>query len=812
MPGSRSRSSCLLAVLSLAAACAQPSGEAAVAGGAPGAAVVGHFQMENLDRGVVAVQVATGVYVGWRMLGWEYDAADPSTVSYEVSRDGVRIALVTDSTNYLDPEGTAGAIYTVRAIVNGLVKASSPATPVWAQNYLRVPLQLPPGGTTEPPCSDAGTAYTYSANDGSVGDLDGDGAYELVLKWDPSNAKDNAQSGCTGNVYLDAYELDGTRLWRIDLGRNIRAGAHYTQFVVYDLDGDGKAELAVKTAPGARDGTGAYLRTGPAAEDDDAADHRNASGYVLSGPEYLTVFAGATGAELATALFDVPRGNVGSWGDTYGNRVDRFLASVGFVSDAGDGSRAASGRPSVLMARGYYTRATITAWNWRDGALTEIWRADSNAGTAFAGQGAHTMAMADVDGDGAQEVVHGASVINSDGTARCQTGLGHGDALHVGVFVPGRDGLQVFMPHEEKTRPSWDLHDASTCEVLQQGAVRNADTGRGVAGDVFAGNPGAELWANGSGGIVAAATGANAGAMPASTNFLVWWDADESRELEDGVSVTKYGGGVLLTCGACASNNGTKATPVLTADLLGDWREEVIWRESDDAALRIYTTTDVTSRRLYTLMHDPQYRAQVSSQQTGYNQPPHPSFAIGSGMSPPPRPDITAPGNPDPSYTLTIAVRGDGTTSPPAGAGSYPEGTVVRVTAVAAPGATFVGWSGAAAGTENPVSITMDGDESLTATFVPNHTLTIAARGKGTTDPAPGSRAYPDGTVVTVTAIPEEGARFKGWCGAATGTTNPLTVTVSSDATLTAIFSGGGNKHCREERRDGPRASGHGRR
>jgi rhamnogalacturonan endolyase len=595
----------------------------------------GHFQMEDLDRGAVAVKAAKGIYLGWRMLGYEYST--DKVVSYNVYRDGARIASVADSANYLDPAGSTQSVYAVSAVVNGVEHARSSPVAVSGQNYLRIPLKLPPAGTTKSSCPNANEAYTYSANDGSAGDLDGDGEYEIVLKWDPSNSKDNSKSGCTGNVYLDAYKLGGEHLWRIDLGVNIRAGAHYTQFVVYDFDGDGKAEVAVKTAPGTRDGTGAFLHTGPASSDDDGADYRDASGYVLSGPEYLTVFSGPTGAELATANFDVPRGSVSAWGDSYGNRVDRFLASAAFVSDLGQGKRA-SGRPSILMARGYYTRATVTAWNWRDGKLTEIWKADSDKGSAYSGQGAHTMAVADVDGDGAQEIIYGASVINSDGTGRCSTALGHGDALHVGDLVPSRRGLEVFMPHEDTSKPSWDVHDASTCEVIRKGPVTGDDTGRGAADDIFAGNEGAEVWALDA--LFSATSGASVGSKPASVNFLVWWDADELRELEDSVSVTKYGGGKLLDCSACSSNNGTKSTPVLTADLLGDWREEVVWRESDDAALRIYTTTDVTARRIYTLMHDPQYRMQVSSEQTAYNQPPHPSFAIGHGMAAPPAPDI----------------------------------------------------------------------------------------------------------------------------------------------------------------------------
>jgi rhamnogalacturonan endolyase len=611
----------------------------------------GHYQMEALTRGVVAVKVDGGVYVGWRMFGYEYDAQNPGNVAYNLYRDGSWIARVLDSTNYLDPTGTASSAYAVRAVVAGVEGADSGNASVWAENYLRIPLDIPPAGVTpgSPTCETPNEGYTYDANDGSVGDLDGDGEYELVLKWMPQNAKDNAQSGCTGNVYLDAYKLSGKRLWRIDLGVNIRAGAHYTQFLVYDFDGDGKAEVALKTAPGTKDGMGAYLHTGPAASDDDSADYRsigNASGktgYILTGPEYLTVFEGATGAELATVNFEVARGDVSSWGDDYGNRVDLFLASAGFVSDSGAG-KSASGRPSLLMGRGYANRTTMTAWNWRGGQLVKIWSVDSADGDAavpLVGQGGHSMAVADVDGDGAQEIIFGAATINSDGTLRCSTNLGHGDALHVGDLIPSRPGLEVFMPHESSASPIFDIRDADTCAVVAKGPVLTSDTTRGVADDVTAAYDGAEAWTNDSGGVASATTGeiVDSTATP-SLNFLLYWDADESRELEDGTAITKYGGDTLQSCSTCASNNGSKATPVLTADLFGDWREEIVWRETGNAALRIYTTTDLTRRRLFTLMHDPQYRMQVSSEQTGFNQPPHTSFHIGGGMTDPPKPDI----------------------------------------------------------------------------------------------------------------------------------------------------------------------------
>jgi rhamnogalacturonan endolyase len=610
----------------------------------------GHFQMEGLGRGLVAVHVNDGIYVGWRMQGCEYDPVNPGKVAYGVYRDGKKIATVTDSTNYLDTSGSVHSTYSVRVVVDGVEREDSGNASVWAENYLRIPLTPPPPGKTpgSPTCENADESYVYDANDGSVGDLDGDGEFEIVLKWQPQNAKDNSQSGCTGNVYLDAYKLDGRRLWRIDLGVNIRAGAHYTQFLVYDLDGDGKAELALKTAPGTMDGSGLFLRKGPAANDDDSADYRSLenapgmTGFILSGPEYLTVFAGATGAELATVKFEVPRGDVAAWGDSVGNRVDLFLASVGFVSDAPSG-KGASGRPGLLMARGYANRTTMTAWSFREGQLNQLWKLDSASeqNPIYTGQGAHSMAVADVDGDGAQEIIFGAATISSDGKGQCSTNLGHGDALHVGDLVPSRPGLEVFMPHESSASPIFDVRDASTCEKISAGPVLTSNTTRGVCDDISPKWEGAEAWTNNSGGLTLASTAAVVDSKTTPPlNFLIYWDADEARELEDGTTISKVGGTILQTCAECAANNGSKATPVLTADILGDWREEIVWRETDNSGLRIYTTTDVTARRLFTLMHDPQYRMQVSSEQTGFNQPPHPSFHIGPGMVAPPKPDI----------------------------------------------------------------------------------------------------------------------------------------------------------------------------
>jgi len=609
----------------------------------------GHYHMENLDRGLVAVSTPDGVYLGWRMIA-DVEYLDPPTrVAYVVYRDDAPLTTVKDSTNFLDLQGSPDVQYQVAAIVDGERQELSPKVTAWPQDYLRIPLQIPPAGVTPATCISPNEHYTYSAGDGSVGDLDGDGRYEIVLKWDPSNAKDNSIPGCTGDVLLDAYTLDGKQLWRIDLGPNIRAGSHYTQFLVYDFDGDGKAEVVVKTAPGTLDGNDNYLQTGPAATDDDSIVYRNSAGHILTGPEYLTVFEGATGAELATADFQPARGALTDWGPPDGgNRAYIFLSTAAFVSDQPDGT--ASGRPSIIMARGVYDRSALCAWNWRQNDLTQqneltlLWTADSAQGTAYASQGADSMMVADANGDGAQEIIYGSSTIASNGTKRCSTGFGHGDTLHVGVLLDpshqvNETDIQVFMVHQNGTQPAYDVHDAFTCDTIVKGPATGVDNREGVADDIDPNNPGAEMWSDASPVLLSATDGTNLGPKPSSSNFLIYWDADESRELEDDTSITKYGVGTLLSCAQCESNGGGK-TPTLTADLFGDWREEIVWREADNSALRVYTTTDVTKRRIYTLMHDPQYRMQVSAEQTGFNQPPHPGFHIGNGMKMPPKPDI----------------------------------------------------------------------------------------------------------------------------------------------------------------------------
>ncbi|MFC5284005.1 T9SS type A sorting domain-containing protein [Pedobacter alpinus] len=594
---------------------------------APDEIVTTPRQIERLDRGVVAVRTSANmVYVGWRMFG-----TDPTNIGFNVYRGGMKLnsTPITNSTNYQDNTST-NSTYTIKPVLNGVEQQESAPANIWAQNYLSIPLTPPPSALTP-----TGEAYNYVANDCSVGDLDGDGQYEIILKWDPSNAKDNSHSGYTGNVYLDAYKLNGTRLWRIDLGRNIRAGAHYTQFMVYDLDGDGKAEVACKTADGTIDGVGTVIGNAN-------ADFRNTNGYVLTGPEFLTVFNGLTGAAMATKNYIPARGAVSSWGDNYGNRVDRFTAAVAYVDGA---------KPSLIMGRGYYTRQVRVAWDWRNGELTQKWVFDTNsAGNApYFGQGNHQLSVADPDGDGKDEIFNGSSTINDKGNGLWSNGRGHGDALHVSDMDTTLPGLEVWMCYEDPSSYAGlglALRNAKTGELIW-GVPATGDVGRALAADIDPQYPGYEMWGTAGTGIYTN-KGVQVGTVRPSVNFAIWWDGDLSRELLDGTRLDKWNTTTknterLLTInnfGNAASNNGTKATPGLTADILGDWREELIYRSSDSRNLLLFTTTIPTTEKLYTLMHDTQYRTAVAWQNTAYNQPPHPSFFLGTGMQPAPVPNI----------------------------------------------------------------------------------------------------------------------------------------------------------------------------
>lgn len=587
-------------------------------------------QMECLDRGLVAVKVEDGVYIRWRLFG-----TDPERIGFHLYRDGEKVndAPIRDSTNYLDPDGTTSSTYSLEPIGVGTDQFPSESAEVWEKNYKEIPLNKP-----DDTVGHDGSTVTYSANDASVGDLTGDRSYDLVLKWAPSNAKDNAFDGFTSDVLIDAYQLDGTFMWRINLGKNVRAGAHYTQFLVYDFDGDGKSEVVMKTADGTVDGTGNVIG-------DPDADYRNDAGRIITGPEYLTVFDGETGEALVTTDYEPARGDICQWGDCYGNRGNRFLAGVAYL----DGER-----PSIVMGRGYYEKTMLAAFDYRDDQLTTRWVFDSDdpGNGAYAGQGNHSLSVADVDGDGKDEIVYGACVIDHDGTGLYSTGWGHGDALHVGDFDPERPGLEVFQVHENSDDYGASFREAGTGELIW-GEYTGEDTGRGMTADIDPNYLGTESWASDV--DCRTVEGERISEPIPSINFGIWWTGDLQRELLDhnwngdaGVGVGKIDKWDyenhelenLITFDGTYSNNYTKGNPCLSADILGDWREEVIWRTEDSTALRLYVTTHPTEHRFYTLMHDPQYRLSIAWQNVAYNQPPHPSFYLGSDMDDPPIPDI----------------------------------------------------------------------------------------------------------------------------------------------------------------------------
>lgn len=589
-------------------------------------------QMEYLNRGIYAVNEGNGkVFVSWRLM--ENEPADVGFNLYRTS-NGKTVKLngspLLKGTDFVDETVDTNAvnIYFVKTIVHNkeantdgsyLLRPHQPA-------YLSIPLKTPAG---------------YRPNDASVGDLDGDGQYEIVLH-QTGRAKDNSQDGYTDPPIFQAYRLDGTLLWQINLGKNIREGAHYTQFMVYDLDGDGRAEIVMKTADGTIDGEGNVIG-------DSTKDYRNSRGRILDGPEYLTVFDGMTGKALSTVNYIPPRGDIGGWGgnggnkgnDRYGNRVDRFLACIAYL----DGKH-----PSVVMCRGYYGRSVLAAWDFKDKKLTSRWVFDSKDGkNPFSGQGYHNLSVADVDHDGKDEIVYGSMCVDDNGKGLYSTGLRHGDAVHVSHFDPSNKDELVWGIHELEDGAKGlgaAMYNARTGKILWYDNV-NQDVGRGLSADIDPNHAGYEQW-GGAGGLRDVHGHVVSLRSPRSTNFRIWWDGDLLCELLDGTHIDKWNwkdsSQVRLFDARnydCVSNNGTKANPVLSADILGDWREEVIYRTNDNNELRIFSTTIPTDHRIYTLMHNPQYRLSVAWQNVGYNQPPYTDYFLGAGMQTPPTPDIT---------------------------------------------------------------------------------------------------------------------------------------------------------------------------
>lgn len=592
------------------------------------------YSGEKLSRGLIGIPTEDGMYFSWRMT--LEDAAGLQFDLYRSSGGGAEVKLnkepIDRTSDFLDRT----VDYTVDN--RWTLKATTGEVAIWTRlkgeernPYLSVPVCKPEDGEI------AGESFTYTANDCSVGDLDGDGEYEIILKWSPSNSKRPPQRGFTGNTYLDAYKMDGRRLWRIDLGPNVRSGAATTNFLVFDFDGDGCAEICCKTGDGTVDGLG--HRIGDAQADWRTWDKKSPTyGKIVNGPEYLTVFEGRTGKELDSKEYIPTRYPLDGWGgvggncgnDNTGGRSDRFTAGVAFL----DGKT-----PSPIMVRGWYGRTVVAAWTFTNGALKHTWTFDSAAPgwEAYSGMGNHSVTVADFDGDGCDEICVGAMTVDHDGKGLFTTGLRHGDALHAGRFIPSRQGMQVFGVHENegdneivKRTPAVAMFDGATGEIIWQDGL-GQDAGRGVAADIDPRYDGAECWCN-IGGLRRGDTGEIiSNRKPDSCNFTIYWDADPLAELLDHVSISKWNWNaestdLLLKAERVVSNNGTKGNPCLSGDILGDWREEVIWPSEDQTELRIYSTTIPAVDRRATWMNDRQYRLAIAWQNVAYNQPPHPSF------------------------------------------------------------------------------------------------------------------------------------------------------------------------------------------
>ena len=592
------------------------------------------YSGEKLSRGLIGIPTEEGMYFSWRMT--LEDAAGLQFDLYRSSGGGAEVKLnkepIDRTSDFLDRT----VDYTVDN--RWTLKATTGEVATWTRlkgekrnPYLSIPVCKPEDGEI------AGESFTYTANDCSVGDLDGDGEYEIILKWSPSNSKRPPQRGFTGNTYLDAYKMDGTRLWRIDLGLNVRSGAATTNFLVFDFDGDGCAEICCKTGDGTVDGLG--HRIGDAQADWRTWDKKSPTyGKIVNGPEYLTVFEGRTGKELDSKEYIPTRYPLDGWGgvggncgnDNTGGRSDRFTAGVAFL----DGKT-----PSPVMVRGWYGRTVVAAWTFTNGALKHTWTFDSAAPgwEAYSGMGNHSVTVADFDGDGCDEICVGAMTVDHDGKGLFTTGLRHGDALHAGRFIPSRQGMQVFGVHENegdneivKRTPAVAMFDGATGEIIWQDGL-GQDAGRGVAADIDPRYDGAECWCN-IGGLRRGDTGEIiSNRKPDSCNFTIYWDADPLAELLDHVSISKWNWNaestdLLLKAEGVVSNNGTKGNPCLSGDILGDWREEVIWPSEDQTELRIYSTTIPAVDRRATWMNDRQYRLAIAWQNVAYNQPPHSSF------------------------------------------------------------------------------------------------------------------------------------------------------------------------------------------
>ena len=585
-----------------------------------------------LDRGLVAMKVSGGVYCSWRILAEEY-----YDVTYNLYRDGTPVAEGLEVSNYTDAAGTAASTYTVEAVVRGTKQAMSKAAPVWAQNYLEVPL------------THEGLKSTYVPNDACCADVDGDGELEILLKYDNASWAGNGynKAGYEGEyVLMECLKLDGTRLWWINLGPNMADFQNNEQNIVaYDWDGDGKAECVMRAA----DGTTIHTAKGETIVIGDATKNyfpgTGSQWFVHDGAEFLLYLNGETGEVYHKMDYPLKRLESGessleaAWGDGYGHRSTKHFFGAPYL----DGRK-----PSIFLARGIYTRHKMIALdvNPTTHKLTTRWTWNMSDGSSpYFGQGFHNYGIADVDWDGRDEICFGSMVIDDNGKGLSTTGLGHGDSQHHGDFDPYRHGQEIFTCQED--RPSNCFRDGTTAKILYR-LAGGSDDGRAMCGNFSNDYPGAMGFSAHDDPISCVTASHQDGLVKNSVtdNFRIYWDGDLQEETYNYTNgknteggIYKYKKGIIETLAGSMSNNDTKGTPCYQGDVFGDWREEVIMRTAANN-IRIYTTKTKTPWRNYTLWHDHQYRNAMVWQMCGYNQPPHVSYFLGEiegiTVAPPP--------------------------------------------------------------------------------------------------------------------------------------------------------------------------------
>ena len=584
------------------------------------------------------------------LVSWRYLPTDPVNIAFDLWRSesgGEAVKLnaepIDKGTNFQDETANRSADNTYYLRIAGTTDNIGQFTFTSEMASRINTLYIPLNNSSVPDPS-----LTYTVQDAQVEAFGSDGSQIIVVRRDVNPRDIGAHSSWTGLGFqngscilqgykLDGQTLEGTYLWTVDLGININQGEHTTPFVVFDFDGDGFSEIAVRTSEGTTFGDGVTITNSGGS----VTDYRTASnGRVNSGPEYLSIINGQTGAEMARTDY-IERGDIDSWGSAgdSGNRAHRFLMGVGYFDGV---------TPSVVMCRGYYAKSIIEAWDFRGGTLTNRWKFQAIPGgvnSAYAGRGNHSIAIGDVDSDGFDEIVYGGMVVESDGTGKyTNSNMPHGDALHFGKFDPDRKGLQIWSCFESGP---WAgaFRDAATGEVFwyREGS---GDVGRAMTANYSPAHRGNLFWTssedyamfdvkNRDTGIKAPTAGGQTSSLHA-----IWWTGSLNRQVFDkGAIVSGVSGeGRVFTTGyqnvTGFSSTNKNGLPFF-GDFLGDWREELLYAYnpgSGPEALVVITTDWPCNYRFPHLMTNRHYRLGLAHQNVGYNQPPHLDYYIGPDM------------------------------------------------------------------------------------------------------------------------------------------------------------------------------------